>query len=60
MAKVEVKLTKSLTGQKENIRETAKTLGLKKVGQTTIREVTPVVKGQLRIIRHLVEVTEVK
>ncbi len=58
MAKLQVTLKKSLVGQKKNIRETAKTLGLKKVGQTSVREDTPVVKGQLRIVRHLVEVEE--
>lgn len=60
MAQVQITLKKSLSGQKKNIQETAKTLGLKKVGQTTVREETPVVKGQLRIVRHLVEVEEAK
>lgn len=59
MANLQVTLKKSLVGQKKNIRETAKTLGLKKVGQTTVREDNPVIKGQLRTVRHLVEVEEV-
>lgn len=58
MANLQITLKKSLVGQKKNIRETAKTLGLKKVGQTTVREDTPVIKGQLRTVQHLVEVEE--
>lgn len=58
MANLQITLKKSLVGQKKNIRETAKTLGLKKVGQTTVREDNPVIKGQLRTVQHLVEVEE--
>lgn len=58
MANLQITLKKSLVGQKKNIRETAKTLGLKKVGQTTVREDSPVIKGQLRTVQHLVEVEE--
>ena len=60
MAKVEITLKKSLSGQKENIRESAKSLGLKKIGQKTVREDTAVVRGQIQKIKHLVEVEEAK
>ena len=60
MAKVEITLKKSLSGQKENIRESAKSLGLKKIGQKTLREDTAVVRGQIQTIKHLVEVEEAK
>ena len=60
MAKVEITLKKSLSGQKENIREYAKYLGLKKIGQKTVREDTAVVRGQIQTIKHLVEVEEAK
>ncbi|WP_182142039.1 MULTISPECIES: 50S ribosomal protein L30 [unclassified Schaalia] len=60
MAKVEITLKKSLSGQKENIRESAKSLGLKKIGQKTVREDTAVVRGQIQTIKHLVEVEEAK
>ena len=60
MAKVEITLKKSLSGQKENIRESAKSLGLKKVGQKTVREDTAVVRGQVQTVKHLVEVEEAK
>ena len=60
MAKVEITLKKSLSGQKENIRESAKSLGLKKIGQKTVREDTAVVRGQIQTIKHQVEVEEAK
>ena len=60
MAKVEITLKKSLSGQKENNRESAKSLGLKKIGQKTVREDTAVVRGQIQTIKHLVEVEEAK
>ncbi len=60
MAKIEITLKKSLAGQKENIRESAKSLGLKKVGQKTVREDTAVVRGQVQTVKHLVEVEEAK
>ena len=60
MAKVEITLKKSLSGQKENIRESAKSLGLKKIGQKTVREDTAVVRGQVQTVKHLVEVEEAK
>ena len=60
MAKVEITLKKSLSGQKENIRESAKSLNLKKIGQKTVREDTAVVRGQIQTIKHLVEVEEAK
>lgn len=60
MAQLQITLKKSLSGQKKNIQETAKTLGLKKIGQVTVREDTPIIKGQLRTVRHLVDVEEAK
>ncbi len=60
MAKLEITLKKSISGQKKNIQESAKSLGLKKIGQKTVREDTPIVVGQIRTIRHLVEVEEAK
>lgn len=60
MAKLHITLVKSIAGEKRTIQETAKTLGLRKVGQTTVREDTPIIKGQLRAVNHLVEVEEAK
>ncbi len=60
MAQLKVTLKKSVIGQKPNIRETVKSLGLRKIGQSTIREDNGAVRGQLRTVRHLVEVEEVE
>lgn len=59
MAKLKITLKKSTSGQKKNIRDTAQTLALRKIGQSTVREDNPLIRGQVRTIRHLVEVEEV-
>lgn len=59
MAKLKITLKKSAATQKKNIRETVHTLGLRKVGQSTVREDTPVIRGQIRTAMHLVEVEEI-
>jgi len=41
-------------------RKTAAALGFRKLYQTVVREDTPVIRGMVNRIRHLVEVTEVE
>lgn len=50
---------KGLVGTKPKQRESMRSLGLKRIGQSVVREDTPVVRGQINVIRHLVEVEEV-
>jgi len=59
MAKVSIKLTKSLIGSKPNQRKTAEALGLRKIGQTAEIEVTPQIRGMIDVVQHLVEVKEI-
>jgi len=59
MAKVSIKLTKSLIGSKPNQRKTAEALGLRKIGQTAEIEVTPQIRGMIDVVKHLVEVKEI-
>ena len=59
MAQLKITLVKSLHGQKKNIAESAHSLGLRKIGQTTVRQDTPIVRGQVRTAMHLLEVEEV-
>lgn len=59
MAKIKITLKKSMIGEKRNTRETARTLGLRKIGQSTVREDGPGLRGQMRTVSHLVEVEEV-
>jgi large subunit ribosomal protein L30 len=58
--KLKITQTRSKIGQKPRHRATLDTLGLRKINDTTIRERTPVLEGQLRLVNHLVRVEEAK
>lgn len=58
--KVQVKLTRSVIGRTEKIRATVRGLGLRKIGSTKILKDTPEVRGMIRKVSHLIEVTDVK
>lgn len=51
--------TKGLVGTKPKQRDSMRSLGLKRIGQTVVREDTPIVRGQINVVRHMVEVEEV-
>jgi large subunit ribosomal protein L30 len=57
----ELKITqiKSRISEKQNQRDTLRSLGLKKIGQSVVREDTPQVRGYIRAVAHLVTVEEV-
>lgn len=59
MANLKITLTKSLIGQKENIAETVRTLGLRKIGQSTVRPDNDRIRGQIRTAAHMLDVEEV-
>lgn len=50
---------KSKIGAKPNHRETLRSLGLKRIGQTVVREDNAQNRGYVHTVRHLVEVEEV-
>ena len=58
--KVKITLKRSLIGQKANVRETVKSLGLKKINSTSEKELNPMIEGMINTIQHLVEIEEVK
>ena len=58
MAKVKVVLKKSLIGSKPNQRETADSLGLKKIGDFVEHEDNEVLAGKVKVLSHLVEVVK--
>jgi len=58
MAKIKITQVKSTIGGKKNQEATLHTLGLRKIGQSTVRENTDAVKGMVRTVAHLVEVEE--
>lgn len=56
--KLSITLKKSPVGRPENQRKTAVALGLNKLNQTVVRQDTPVIRGMVNRISHLVEVVE--
>lgn len=53
-----IKLVKSLIGCKKDQIATAKSLGLKKIGDVTTQPDNPQTQGKINKITHLIEVTE--
>ena len=59
MANIKITQTKSSIGAKQNMKDTLHTLGLRKIGQSVVRENTETVLGAVHTVRHLVTVEEV-
>lgn len=57
--KIEITLKRSVIGRTEAQKATVQTLGLKKIQQSVVREDTPVVRGMINKVSHLVDVKEV-
>jgi large subunit ribosomal protein L30 len=53
-----VTLRKSVVSSNPDARRTAKALGLRRIGDASTLPDNPAVRGQLRAVRHLVEVVE--
>jgi len=60
MAELKITQVRSKIGTKQNHKESLRTLGLRKIRQSVVREDTPVVRGLIHTVRHLVDVEEVK
>ena len=60
MAQLKLTQTKSVIGGKQNQRETLRTLGLKRIGYSVVREDRPEVRGMITTVAHLVTVEEVE
>lgn len=59
MAKLEITYTKSVIGYKQDQKDTVRALGLRKLNQVVIQEDTPVIRGMIHKVSHLVSVKEV-
>lgn len=53
-----IKWKKSAIGRKEDQKATITALGLRRLNQTVIKPDNPVVRGMIKKVEHLVEVTE--
>ena len=60
MGRIKVTQTKSAIGGKRNQRETLRSLGLKRIGDTVVKEDRPEIRGMVNTVRHLVVVEEVE
>lgn len=59
-SKLRVTWTKSSIGYSERQKATIRALGLKRLGQSVEHEDTPVIRGMIAAVNHLVEVQEVR
>ncbi|ART22053.1 50S ribosomal protein L30 [Corynebacterium striatum] len=50
---------KGLVGTKPNHRKNIEALGLKKIGHSVVKQDTPIIRGMVQKVRHLVTVEEV-
>jgi large subunit ribosomal protein L30 len=55
---VQITQTKSQNGANKKQRDTMRTLGLRRIGQSVEREDSPQLRGQLYAVAHLVEVKD--
>ena len=59
MGRIKVTQTKSAIGGKRNQRETLRSLGLKRIGDTVVKEDRPEIRGMVSTVTHLVAFEEV-
>ncbi|MGV0834180.1 50S ribosomal protein L30 [Mycolicibacterium thermoresistibile] len=59
MAEVKITQVRSTIGARWKQRETLRTLGLRKIRQSVVREDNPQTRGLIKTVHHLVTVEEV-
>jgi large subunit ribosomal protein L30 len=59
MPNLKVSQIKSGIGGKQNQRDTLRTLGLRRVGDVSVKEDRPEIRGMLATVQHLITVEEV-
>jgi len=58
MKRLKVTLTRSLIDQKQTLKRTARALGLRRVGASRIHDDTPVIRGMIFQVKHLLRIEE--
>lgn len=58
MAKIKIKLVRSVIGKEEKHKKTVEALGLRKIGQVVEKEDTPQIRGMIALVDYMVEVIE--
>jgi large subunit ribosomal protein L30 len=59
MTQLKIRQVRSAVGGKQYQRDTLRTLGLKRIGDSSTREDRPEVRGMIETVAHLVAVEEV-
>ena len=59
MTQLKIRQVRSSLGGKQYQRDTLRTLGLKRIGDSSTREDRPEVRGMIKKVAHLVDVEEV-
>ena len=59
MTQLKIRQVRSAVGGKQYQRDTLRTLGLKRIGDSSTREDRPQVRGMIKTVAHLVTVEEV-
>ena len=57
--KIQITLIKSVIHQKPQMRATVRSLGLRKISSTTVKDLNPAVMGMVNTVRHLVSWKEI-
>jgi large subunit ribosomal protein L30 len=60
MGRLKVTQVKSGIGGKQNQRDTLRSLGLKRINDTVVKEDRPEIRGMVATVTHLVSVEEVE
>jgi large subunit ribosomal protein L30 len=60
MAKIKISLVRSTISALPKHRATVRSLGLRKIGSSTVQEKSPAVLGMVKAVSHLVSVEDVK
>ena len=60
MTSLKVRQVRSGVGGRQYQRDTLRTLGLKRIGDESVREDRPEVRGMIKTVAHLVTVEEVE
>ena len=58
MAKIKIKLVRSVIGREDKHKKTIQALGLRKIGQVVEKEDTPQIRGMIALVDYMVEVIE--
>jgi large subunit ribosomal protein L30 len=59
MAQLKVTQVRSAIGRKRNQRETLRSLGLKRINDSVVKEDRPEIRGMVATVPHLVTVEEI-